>query len=109
MKLTSTYNVRLAKDINVCLDDTLVIYRKAVDFYIGVMLNEWDETFAYVINGKASMKHAEALTVSTDRHPSPKYDFGKDFYKFPSYLRRSAIAEAYKKELETYRKTNYTK
>ena len=95
MKLTSTYNVRLAKDINVCLDDTIAIYRKAVDFYIGVMLNEWDETFAYVMNGNASVKYAEALTVSTDRHPSPKYDFGKDFYKFPSYLRRSAIAEAY--------------
>jgi len=25
---------------------------------------------------------------------APDYDFGKDFYKFPSYLRRSSIMEA---------------
>jgi len=95
MKLTSTYNVRLAKDINVCLDDTLVIYRKAVDFYIDVIITEWVETFAYVQGSKESVKYAEALTVSSNKHPYPTYDFGKDFYKFPSYLRRAAIAEAY--------------
>lgn len=36
----------------------------------------------------------ESLTVKTKQNPTPKYDFCKEFYKFPSYLRRTAISEA---------------
>lgn len=43
--------------------------------------------------------------VKTGSNPSPKYDFAKDFYKFPSYLRRAAINEAIGK-VSSY-KSNY--
>lgn len=36
----------------------------------------------------------ERLTVTSAKRPEVKYDFGKDFYKFPAYYRRAAIAES---------------
>ena len=40
------------------------------------------------------MNAVEAFTVKTSKRKTVPYDFGKDFYKFPSYLRRAAIAQA---------------
>ncbi len=36
----------------------------------------------------------EHLAVKTKANPSPKYDFGKEYDKFPCYLRRAAIHDA---------------
>ena len=40
------------------------------------------------------LRKMELLTHQTQDNPSPKYSFSEDFYKFPSYYRRAAIAEA---------------
>ena len=40
------------------------------------------------------MNLVESFTVASKKNPSVPYDFCADFYKFPSYLRRAAIAEA---------------
>ena len=80
------------------LQDTVCLYRKAVDFYIYVMLEQW-EHFGKVLGQKSAVNLAENLTIVTRNRPQVQYNFGKDFYKFPSYLRRAAIAEAYGKVL----------
>ena len=95
MKQMSTYSVRISRcaDIRKTLSATAGIYRKAVDFFIGVCMEEWDT----VSSGKGQtgkVNAVEALTIRTSKRKTVPYDFGKDFYKFPSYLRRAAIAEA---------------
>lgn len=95
MKAMSTYSVKI-KEYNHIFKDTVRIYRAAVDFFIDVMLREWD-TFATVTSQIGAVNLAEQYCVKTGRRPVVKYDFAVDFYKFPSYLRRSAIAQAYGK------------
>ena len=95
VKQVSTYPVKIrdVADIRKALSDTAGIYRKAVDFFIGVCMDEWDAVSA----GASQVKKksiVETFTVSTAKNKDARYDFGKGFYKFPSYLRRAAIAEA---------------
>ena len=95
MKLMSTYAVKISRsaDIRSTLSATAGIYRKAVDFFIWVCSKEWDVISACKGQGKR-VNAAESLTVRTKTRPAVPYDFSQDFYKFPSYLRRAAIAEA---------------
>lgn len=80
----STYAVKIRQSAD---------HRKAVDFFIDVCMREWDD-----ISSKPRMKERKSLvesyTVSTPGRQAVPHDFGKDFYKFPAYLRRAAIAEA---------------
>ena len=109
MKLISTYAVKISRsaDVRSTLSDTAGIYRKAVDFFISVCMKEW----AQVAAGRSMQKMksiVEFLTVKTKTRPVVAYDFSRDFYKFPCYLRRAAIAEAigkvssYKSNLENW-------
>ena len=95
MKQMSTYPVKVSRsaDIKKTLSATADIYRRAVNFFIGVCDGEWD-TVSVGKGSKGKVNAVESLTVRTKKRPSVPYDFGKDFYKFPSYLRRAAIAEA---------------
>ena len=103
MKLTATYSVKLNKNgISHALKDTVDIYRKAVEFYISVINGEWNAAFCAITTQKAAVNTAEALSVATKKRPVVKYDFGTGFYKFPSYLRRAVIAEAFGK-VSSYR------
>jgi IS605 OrfB family transposase len=95
MKIMSTYSVKI-KEYNHIFKDTIRLYRRAVDFYIQVILNEWDQ-FAQCSNQKQAVQLAEGFSVMTKNRPVVRYDFGMEFYKFPSYLRRTAIAEGYGK------------
>ena len=95
MRLSSTYSVRIGKEMKVFVD-TVRIYRKAVDFFIGIMC-ECPEAFAECETAKKAMGLMERLTVPTAKHPEVPYDFSAKFYKFPCYLRRSAINEAFGK------------
>lgn len=95
MKLSSTYSVRIGKEIKVFVD-TVRIYREAVDFFIGIM-RECPEAVAECKTSKKAMGVMERLTIPTAKRPEVPYDFSAKFYKFPSYLRRSAIAEAFGK------------
>lgn len=94
MKIMTSYSVKI-KGYSHIFKETVEIYRSAVDFFIDVINEEWDSLRGF--RGTNSTAPVEALTVVTGKRPVVKYDFAKDFYKFPSYLRRAAIAEAYGK------------
>ena len=95
MKLMSIYAVKISRsaDIRSTLSATAGIYRKAVDFFIDVCDREWDIISSCRGQNK-KVNEVESFTVRTKKRPLVPYDFGKGFYKFPSYLRRAAIAEA---------------
>ena len=92
MKLSMTYRVR-TKGFNHIFNETVRLYRQAVSFFVDVCLKEWNRIS--VIQGqKIRSGFMESLTVKTKQNPVVLYDFSTKFYKFPSYLRRAAIAEA---------------
>ena len=93
MKIFYTYSVKI-KHYNHIFKDTVSIYRHAVDFLINVCLNEWND-ISDIQNNLLKQKYIEHLCHKTANNQNPKYnDFDKQFYKFPSYLRRGAINEA---------------
>ena len=100
MQITSSYSVKI-KDNGKVFTKTVNLYRSAVDFYIEMIMREW-AAFSAITQQTRAVNLAEECSVVTARRKSVKYDFGKDFYKFPSYLRRSAIAEAFGK-VSSYR------
>ena len=95
MKTMSTYAVKISRsaDLRSTLSATAGIYRKAVDFFIGVCDREWDAVSLHRRQTER-VNTVESFTVRTEKRQAVPYDFGKDFYKFPSYLRRAAISEA---------------
>lgn len=93
MSVCSTYSVRLSERCK-AFEDTVVLYRQAVDFFIDVMRNK-PESVAECKSGSEAVNILERLTVLSPKRPEAPYDFSVRFYKFPCYLRRSAIAEAF--------------
>lgn len=90
--VTLTYKCKI-KDNEGCFRTTVQIYRDVVDFLISVVLENWDTIS--LLQSKPQSHLVEAMVHATSDNPSPAYsDFDKRFYKLPSYLRRSAIAEA---------------
>ena len=112
MTIYTSYDVRIpTHEYNKVFADTTEKYRAAVEFFISVREKE----AAILSEPKAQhvqLRKMEILTHRTKNNPEPKYDFGKDFYKFPSYLRRAAIAEAlgkvssYESNLTLWEKTH---
>ena len=92
MRQMSSYPVMIRRYSNI-FTATAKLYRRAVGFYIDVCLREWDNVKTCGTS-KEQVNHLETLTVRTKRRPAVRYDFSEQFYKFPSYLRRAAIAEA---------------
>ena len=92
MKIYSSYKVKI-KHYNRIFDQTIRLYRDAVDFFIDAIDAEWDD-IAVISASIRRVNAVEKLTIRTAKRPSVKYDFGKRFYKFPSYMRRAAISEA---------------
>jgi len=89
MKITTCYAVKV-KHFNHIFDDTIKLYRSAVDFFIEVCLAEWNMVSA--IQGlQKQQSYIEQIVHTTKANPAPLYDFDRAFYKFPSYLRRAAI------------------
>ena len=93
MKIVTSYSIRLGQ-ASACLKDTLVLYREAVDWFICVINAEWN-AFADCVNHQMAVSVTEKLCVRTAKNGCPKYSFTDSFYKFPSYLRRAAIMEAF--------------
>ena len=91
MKLFSTYSVKI-KHYNHIFKETVALYRAAVDFLIQVCLDEWDTLSD--LDSLSRYNCVEHLCHKTKDNPDVKYPFDRKFYKFPSYLRRSAISEA---------------
>ncbi len=93
MKIYSTYSVKI-KHYNHIFKDTVIVYRKAVNFLIDVCLDKWTDISALKGN-LLRQQHVEQLCHMTKDNPLPQYpDFDKKFYKMPSYMRRGAINEA---------------
>ena len=92
MKILTSYRVRI-QGYGSVLDDTVAVYRKAVDFFIAVMMEHWD--LFKGLGQKDVLKECENLCISTAKRPTVLHDFSVDFYKFPSYLRRAAINAAF--------------
>ena len=92
MKIHTSYSVRI-QGYGSVLDDTVAVYRKAVDFFIAVMMANWGLFDA--LSQKDAVRKCEELCIRTAKRPVVPHDFSADFYKFPSYLRRAAIAAAF--------------
>ena len=80
MKIMSTYSVKI-KEYNHIFKDTIRLYRRAVDFYIDVILKEWD-SFSLCPNQNKAVNLAESFCVTSKKRSVVKYDFGIDFYGF---------------------------
>ena len=94
MPLVTTYGIYIReKEYGKILKETVEVYRKAVDFFISVRLEE-KELFQGITWNRDEMMLMERLTHKTKANPEPKYDFDGKFYKFPSEYRRDAIAKA---------------
>ena len=92
MKIYSTYKVKI-KHYNHIFKDTVKIYRNAVDYLIDVCIKNWN-TLSDINGSLNKQRYIETLIHKTRDNPAPVYDFDTNFYKMPSYLRRSAINEA---------------
>jgi len=91
MKIVSSYKIKI-QHYNAIFTDTVDVYRRAVSFFIDVCDKEWDTLKG--LRSKARNNFMETLAIATAKRPDVKYNFGTDFYKFPSYYRRSAIQTA---------------
>lgn len=86
------------------------IYRSVLSFYIDICYKEWD--YISTLKSKYRNNYIERITHKTSKSPDVKYNFDSSFYKFPSYLRRAAIAEAigyvssFKSQLENYNESD---
>ena len=112
MTIYTSYDIRIpTREFNKAFADTTRKYRAATAFFISVRMKE-AARFTERNTGHSQLRMMELLTIRTKDNPDPKYDFGKDFYKFPSYLRRAAIAEAlgtvssYESNLDLWNKTH---
>lgn len=92
MDINTLYSIKI-KDYSSIFKKSVVVYRNAVDFLISVCIERWDDISAQddFMHKKMFIEH---LVHKTKAYPHPEYDFDGSFYKFPSYLLRSAIAEA---------------
>ena len=91
MQIYTSYSVKI-KHYNHIFKDTVIIYRRAVDYLITVCLDNWDNIA--LLKGVNRLTYIETLIHATKDNPNPIYDFDAKFYKLPCYLRRSAINEA---------------
>lgn len=90
LKLTAAYHI---------FDETIRIYRSAVKYISEIVLLHFDEinmikAYGGYTQEMARRKYVESLIHTTEDNDA-RYDrFDKEFYKFPSYLRREAITTA---------------
>ena len=109
MKSTSSYKVKII-NVNKSINETTRIYREAVSYMIDVVSKNWEDV--KILSAKSKVNYVEKLIHSTSKNLAP-YDFDNRFYKFPSYMRRSAISESigivssYYSNLENYNKKRY--
>ena len=93
MKVTKTINCKIKSHNRIFLP-TLEIYREALGLIVSVVNSEWLDVSEQDTT-KAKCNFAESFIHKTKDNPNPKYpDFDMSFYKFPSYFRRAAIADA---------------
>lgn len=93
MKQIVSYKARIHAEDHKAMDDTVCVYRAVVSYLIDVVMKEWDALSPLSALHRSS--YVEKLVHATSKRPVVKYpSFDRQFYKLPSYLRRSAIALA---------------
>ena len=90
MKITSTYSVRL-RNFNLVFDDTVEVYRHAVDYFIELVMANWNTHFANLSHANDCIRVAEGLSVRTIKRPMMPYNFCHDFEKFSSNQSSSSV------------------
>ena len=92
MKIVKTAKLEIVNN-SYDFSETIFIYKNALKFYIEVCEKEYHnyKDFQFSLEKR---DYIEQITHKTSKRPQVKYDFGKDFHKFPSYFRRSVISEA---------------
>lgn len=95
---TVSYGITI-KNCNQIFDKTMDIYRNAVSYLINITLRHYDDLLLIQPSCKATIqqlrqKFIEQMIHSTKDHSAKYSTFDKQFYKFPSYLRRDAINAA---------------
>ena len=91
MNLKSSYKIKI-KNYNHIFKQTIKIYREAVDYMIGVCLDQWNHINP--LDKKSRYNFVEKLIHKTSKNPSSLYDFDILYPNMPSYLRRKVCAEA---------------
>ena len=91
MILNSSYSIELFHNLN-AVSQTVSFYREAVNY----LLTPVKDHLAELKEISGSMKRQQFIErlVHTTKARKAVYDFDVCFYKFPSYLRRSAINDA---------------
>lgn len=97
---TVSYGLRVVNENHV-FDETLKIYRKAVSYLTEIAMTHYEDLLSAgedeAVKGNAGqkrMKCLERLVHGTSKRKAVYERFDREFYKFPSYLRRSAIMTA---------------
>ena len=73
MKITSTYSVRL-RNFNLVFDDTVEVYRHAVDYFIELVMANWNTHFANLSHANDCIRVADGLSVRTIKRPMTPYN-----------------------------------
>ena len=91
MHLTSSYGMKLKGDFK-ALETSIELYRKSLQMLIPIIDNGWDLiSECCYINQKYNLIEKWIHNTRTNH---ARFDFDEQFPKFPTYLRRSAIAKA---------------
>ena len=109
MKVTQSYGVKFKGGYK-AIKRTIVIFNEAVNYLITPVQENFDD-IAKLESSLRKMNYVEKLVHNT-RNNKAIYDFDDKFYKFPSYLRRSAITKAigivssYMSQIENWKASN---
>lgn len=91
MKITQSYGVKFKGGYK-AIKRTIVIFNDAINYLITPIQENYDD-IAELESSLRKMNYLEKLVHNT-RNNKAIYNFDDKFYKFPSYLRRSAITKA---------------
>ena len=107
MLLTSSYGMKLKGDFK-ALETSIELYRKSLRVLIPIINDGWDSIKeCRYVNQKYNLIEKWIHSTKTNQ---ALFDFDEQFPKFPTYLRRSAIAKAlgivssYRSNLENWEK-----
>ena len=91
MRITSSYEMKLTGDLK-ALETSINIYRDALRLLIPIINDNWGTLSEYEFANQ-KYNRIEKWIHNTKDHQA-LYDFDVQFPKFPTYLRRSAVATA---------------
>lgn len=93
MKIVSSYRVAITR-CDIKLDETVKIYRNMLAALIPVVDRHWAEIAAIESGALSQQQYVEHLVHGTNKQAALYPEFDRNFYKYPSYLRRKTITDA---------------